>query len=98
MINWDDFEHIHVIDKLRLILNNWWNIDLLFTDEKGHIKGFSGKAQCKNPGTAFLMQKETCRANLSETVIKAVEDLRSTDNRFSIRKWDMVGVGRCRLK
>jgi two-component system response regulator HupR/HoxA len=91
MINWDDFEHIHVIDKLRLILNNWWNIDLLFTDEKGQIKGFSGKAQCKNPATAFLMQKETCRANLSDTVLKAVEDLRSSDNRFSIRRWDMVG-------
>lgn len=91
MINWDDFEHIHVIDKLRLILNSWWNIDLLFTDDKGQVKGFTGKAQCKNPATGFLMQKEACRANLSEIVTKAVEDLRNSENRFSIRKWDMVG-------
>jgi len=91
MINWDDFEHIHVIDKLRLILNSWWNIDLLFTDDKGQVKGFTGKAQCKNPATGFLMQKETCRTNLSELVTKAVDDLRNSENRFSIRKWDMVG-------
>jgi len=91
MINWDDFEHIHVIDKLRLILNSWWNIDLLFTDDKGQVKGFTGKAQCKNPATGFLMQKEACRANLSEIVTKAVEDLRNSENRFSIRKWEMVG-------
>lgn len=91
MINWDDFEHIHVIDKLRLILNNWWNIDLLFTDEKGQIKGYAGKAQCKNPATGFLMQKETCRNHLQEAVQKTVEDLRLTDNRFSLRRWDMVG-------
>lgn len=91
MINWDDFEHIHVIDKLRLILNSWWNIDLLFTDDRGQVKGFTGKAQCKNPATAFLMEKDACRANLSEMVTKAVEDLRNSDNRFSIRKWDMVG-------
>lgn len=91
MINWDDFGHIHVIDKLRLILNSWWNIDLLFTDEKGQIKGFTGRAQCKNPATNFLMQKEACRDNLSELVTKAVDDLRSSENRYSIRKWDMVG-------
>lgn len=91
MINWDDFEHIHVIDKLRLILNSWWNIDLLFTDDKGQVKGYTGKSQCKNPATLHLMQKEACRANLSEVATKAVEELRNSDNRFSIRKWEMVG-------
>ena len=41
MINWNEFEHIHVIKKLKQILNSWWNIDLVFTDERGEIKGFS---------------------------------------------------------
>ncbi len=91
MINWDDFEHIHVIDKLRLILNTWWNIDLLFTDEKGRIKGISGKFQLKNPASHFLLNKEICQNNLSEVVNKAVEDLRVIENKFSIRKWEMVG-------
>ena len=43
MINWSEFEHIHVIKKLKQILKSWWNIDVLFTDERGHLKGqFSG--------------------------------------------------------
>lgn len=91
MINWEEFEHIHVIKKLRVILNSWWNIDLVFTDEKGHVKFDFNKAPFRNPATGHLMSKETCQANLSETVTKAVEDLRMSDNKFSIRKWDMVG-------
>ncbi|MEZ4870834.1 MAG: hypothetical protein R2827_01050 [Bdellovibrionales bacterium] len=38
MINWDEFEHIHVIKKLKEILNSWWNIDVIFTDERGQLK------------------------------------------------------------
>ena len=34
MINWDEFEHIHVIKKLRHILSSWWNVDVIFTDER----------------------------------------------------------------
>ena len=33
MINWDEFEHIHVIRKLKQVLTSWWNIDTVFTDE-----------------------------------------------------------------
>ncbi len=39
MINWDEFEHIHVIKKLKQILNSWWNIDVVFTDERGLLRG-----------------------------------------------------------
>lgn len=92
MINWDEFEHIHVIKKLRHILNSWWNIDLIFTDERGQIKGFDNKkVPMKNPITGYLMDKDACQQNLSDTVTKAIEDLRASDNRFSLRKWDMVG-------
>jgi transcriptional regulator with PAS, ATPase and Fis domain len=91
MINWDEFEHIHVIDKLRLILNNWWNIDLLFTDEKGRVKGISGKYQLKNPASNYLLSKEVCQQNLSDFVFKAVDELRASENRYVIKKWEMAG-------
>ena len=39
MINWDEFEHIHVIKKLKHILSAWWNIDVVYTDERGVLKG-----------------------------------------------------------
>jgi transcriptional regulator with GAF, ATPase, and Fis domain len=92
MINWEEFEHIHVIKKLKHVLNSWWNIDLIFTDERGQIKGFdANKSGFKNPVTAILLAKQACAQNLSETVTKTVDELRSSENRFTLRKWDMVG-------
>lgn len=92
MINWDEFEHIHVIRKLKQILGAWWNIDVVFTDERGQIKGFDqDKTQFNNPAIAQLMQKETAKASIGEMVVKTIDDLRTSQNRYSLRKWDMVG-------
>ncbi len=92
MINWDEFEHIHVIRKLKQILGAWWNIDVIFTDERGQIKGFdTEKTQFNNPAVAQLMQKETAKSSIGEMVVKTIDDLRTSQNRYSLKKWDMVG-------
>ncbi len=92
MINWDEFEHIHVIKKLKQILNTWWSIDVVFTDERGTIKGFdSEKTHFINPAIAYLMSKESGQNSFGEMVTKSLEDLRTSENRYSLRKWDMVG-------
>lgn len=92
MINWDEFEHIHVIRKLKHILQSWWNIDIVFTDERGFLKGFDqDKTSFVNPAIQQLMTKDVAQGNLAELVTKTIEDLRTTENRYSLRKWDMVG-------
>lgn len=92
MINWDEFEHIHVIRKLKQILSSWWNIDIVFSDEKGRLKGFSKEnPKIHNPAVATYLQNETALTNLAETISKTLESIRLSENRFSIRKWDMVG-------
>ncbi|MCX7978053.1 MAG: nitrogen fixation protein NifA, partial [Bdellovibrionaceae bacterium] len=92
MINWDEFEHIHVIRKLKQILGSWWNIDVVFTDERGHLKGFElEKTTFHNPSNGYLLQKEAGQSSLADLVMKAVEDLRTTSNRYSLRKWDIAG-------
>lgn len=92
MINWDEFEHIHVIKKLRHVLSSWWNVDVLFTDERGMIKGPEAqKAAFSNPAVQFLIAKETAHANLAELVLKTIDDLRMSDNRFAFKKWDLGG-------
>ena len=92
MINWDEFEHIHVIKKLRHVLSSWWNVDVVFTDERGLIKGFeSNKSPYANPSVGFLLGKESAQANLAECVLKTIDDLRMSDNRFALKKWEMAG-------
>ncbi len=92
MINWDEFEHIHVIKRLRHILNVWWNVDVIFTDERGAIKGFDlAKTQFANPGVNYLLSKESVQQNIAELVSKTIDDLRVSDNRYSMKKWDLAG-------
>jgi two-component system response regulator HupR/HoxA len=37
--NFEDFEKLNVVHRLKKILGNWWNIQLNFTDEKGYLRG-----------------------------------------------------------
>ena len=96
MINWNDFEHIHVIKKLKQILHSWWSVDIVFTDERGHLKGLDGdKVSFVNPAVGFLIQKDTVRANLAELVAGTVQEFRSSNNAFVFKKWDAVGFDVC---
>lgn len=41
MINWQEFEHIHVVKKLQEVLGNWFLVDIVFVDDQGRIRNFS---------------------------------------------------------
>jgi two-component system, NtrC family, response regulator HupR/HoxA len=89
VINWDEFDHIHVIKKLKQILGAWWSIDVVFTDDRGIIKAFDKtKTQFSNPAVGFLMSREPAVESLAQIVTKTIEDLRLSENRYSIRRWD----------
>ncbi|MCJ8277471.1 MAG: sigma 54-interacting transcriptional regulator [Bdellovibrionales bacterium] len=92
MINWDEFEHIHVIKKLKLILSSWWNIDVIFTDERGQLRGYKNSgADLINPAVVQFLNKESARENLAEEVSASINDLQNSNNRFALRKWSVSG-------
>jgi transcriptional regulator with PAS, ATPase and Fis domain len=90
MINWDEFEHIHVIKKLKLILSSWWNIDVVFTDERGRMRGYKESA-IVNPAVQAFLNKETNREGLSEEVSRAITEMQSSESRFALTKWSHAG-------
>lgn len=92
MINWDEFEHIHVIKKLKQILASWWNVDIIFTDERGQIRSTDLKIEnFVNPAVKFFMSKNTSAENLTAAVVKQMESIRQTSTKYSIHKWDLSG-------
>ena len=96
MINWNDFEHIHVIKKLKQILHSWWSVDIIFTDERGHLKGLEGeKVAFVNPAISMLIQKDAIKASLAELVSSTVQEFRTTNNQYVFKKWDAVGFDVC---
>ena len=43
-VNWQDFDKLILIKKLRHLVGEWWNVQMHFTDEKGFLRGVpSGK-------------------------------------------------------
>ena len=96
MINWDDFEHIHVIKKLKHILHAWWNIDIVFTDERGQLKGFGGdKISYANAAINYIVHKESMQTSLAGLVSTSIQDLRLSNNRYQLKKWDVTGFDVC---
>ena len=92
MINWDEFEHIHVIRKLKEILSSWWSIDTLFTDDRGSLKSFDpDKTRLVNPSVKYLIDKPSTHDSLQDLVAKSLDDLRASGNGYSIRSWDAAG-------
>jgi two-component system, NtrC family, response regulator HupR/HoxA len=65
MINWDEFEHIHVIRKLKQIIGSWWHIDVVFTDDKGRLRGVPDLAKITNPAVKTFLSKETSLDSLA---------------------------------
>jgi two-component system response regulator HupR/HoxA len=92
MINWDEFEHLHVIRKLKQILNTWWNIDIIFTDDRGRLRGLNrDKTKMVNPAIEQLLAKEASLDSLAEIVNNSVNDLKQSGNRYALKRWDLAG-------
>lgn len=95
MINWNEFEHIHVIKKLKHVLQAWWNVDTVFTDERGQIKGLDEKLTFANPAVNYLIHKDATQASLADLVSQSINDLRQSNNAFAFKKWDAAGFDVC---
>lgn len=92
MINWEEFDHIHVIKKLKHILHSWWNVDIIFTDDKGYLRG-AGKDEgsYSNSAVRYFMLKDSCREQLASFANRALQDLRQSGNKYLVRTWDVAG-------
>ena len=89
MINWEELKHIHVIRKLEEILTQWFNIDIFFVDERGHLQGHEHQqkqGQFKNPLSLMLQSKESSRSLLFETLAAANEKVFKADKPHLIVK------------
>lgn len=83
MIQWEEFEHIHVIRKIREVVGNWFQVDIVFLDDQGRIKNFE-KGQKKlwsNTLVANVVTKDAGYDFLAQTLEKASSHLQRSDLR-----------------
>ena len=89
MINWDEFEHIHVIRKLKEIIARWWNIDVFFADDRGNLKIVEKGAHkdYSNFVCNLLLQRDVGYDSLAEFAKSVVADLRRTQEKDLVKEW-----------
>lgn len=83
-IQWEDFERIHVVRKIREVIGSWFSVDILLVDDQGKIRNsFKGD---ESPRANFLMKKilnnDVGWEYLSQTVEKVNSQLMKSNLRF----------------
>ena len=97
MINWEELKHIHVIRKLEEILGSWFNIDILFIDEKGNIKnwGPGDKREFKNPLTDLMLARGASQQLFTKMAREHNEKAFSGGDKGSLVLDGVLGVEKC---
>ncbi|HLD74408.1 MAG TPA: sigma 54-interacting transcriptional regulator [Bdellovibrionota bacterium] len=94
MINWDEFEHIHVIRKLREILASWWHTEVFFADDRGQLRGIDREKvrDYRNLVCNLALQTDTGFDSLENYAKKVTEAVQSSEERSVFVDWDL-GLG-----
>jgi two-component system, NtrC family, response regulator HupR/HoxA len=89
MINWDEFEHIHVIRKLKEVIAKWWNIDVFFTDDRGNLKIIEKgvKRDHANYVMNLLLSRDDGYDALADFVRNITTDLRKSQDKEVTREF-----------
>jgi len=91
MFNWDEFEHLHVVRKLKEILGQWWNVEIFFTDDRGFLRIIEKGQESthKNPVLNLLLNHEKGFDQFSEFVKKLTQDLRKESQEHLLSNWSI---------
>lgn len=92
-VNWQDFDKLILIRKLRDLVGDWWNVQMHFTDEKGLLRGVpSGKffsplnpiseAIVKDAGGFVRTMEDVKKTTISASLAKRPKVVRN-DSGFS---------------
>lgn len=91
MFNWDEFEHLHVVRKLKEILAHWWGVEVFFADDRGFLKNLEkGEEKTfKNAVCNLVINSDRGFDGFSEFVKKVTQKVRASGKESIIDKWDI---------
>ncbi len=89
MINWDEFEHIHVIKKLKEVIAKWFSIDVYFADDRGNLKLLDkgSKKEQSNPIMNMILQRDEGYESLCDFIRNTTMDLKKTQEKGAIKEF-----------
>jgi len=92
MLNWEDFESLRVIKKLRTIIRHWWNAEIVFADENGNVKNLDRNNMPNFDNKIFNMIMKSPRGlDLLTNVCRAAVSQAKSDKKF-YHVWSETGL------
>jgi len=91
MFDWDEFEHLHVVRKLKEILSQWWNVEVFFADDRGFLRNIEkGEEKTfKNPVLNLLLNSEKGFDSLAELTKNITSEIRKEGKDKITTQWDI---------
>ncbi len=80
MIRWEEMLELHVVQKLKDVISNWFEVDLFYANEYGKIQGkiFDKNFKFRNKFLKLQMQLNYGHEYLSHDVEKVIENPKSS--------------------
>ncbi len=91
MFDWSEFEHLHVVRKLKEILSDWWNIEIFFADDRGFLREIDkDEAKTfKNAALNLILNTSAGFDSFSEFSKKITQELRKVGKEHLTETWDI---------
>jgi transcriptional regulator with PAS, ATPase and Fis domain len=92
MLNWQEFEDLRVIKKLKVVISDWWNAEVIFVDEKGDVKNLDRASMPVFKNKIFNMIMKSPRGfDLLQEFTRSVI-MSNKANKDVLLKWDETGL------
>jgi len=92
MLNWEEYENLRVIKKLKTIISSWWNAEVFFLDERGSIKNIEKENVPQFKNKIFNMIMKSPRGfDLLQEFCREVVIGKRLSKKLHI-KWDETGL------
>ena len=91
-----EYEYLHVIKKLKQILEDWWDLKVLFFDEHHscEVPHYDQKEKSSHSSFYGIFKSSEMVNSLSKIVKSCVEESKALDEKegsYMFRKWDDLG-------
>lgn len=91
MFDWSEFEHLHVVRKLKEILSDWWNVEVFFADDRGFLREIDREEAktFKNAVMNLILNTSAGFDSFSEFAKHITQEIRKAEKEHLTETWNM---------
>ncbi|MBI4040806.1 MAG: sigma 54-interacting transcriptional regulator [Deltaproteobacteria bacterium] len=91
MFNWKEFEHLHVVRKLKEILIHWWNVEVFFSDDRGLLRTIEKgeEKEFANAVCNLVINTERGFESFADFITETTKKIKNSGADFTVDDWEI---------